>query len=233
MSSSPIEVKFETPEEAAAFYNGLVASGYEQIAGLDECGRGPFAGPVAAACVLLPPGHGIEGICDSKKLSPTRREVLSEQIRAVSRWGIGVRECHQIDKLNISVATHQAAADAALQCMYSGAPIDFLLCDGGLHLKDVVPFPTTAAIKGDLWFECIGAASIVAKVYRDQQMSFYHDMWPEYGFDTNQGYGTKAHIAAINKYGISPIHRRSYSICKYAPERVDGSQNQSDLRRPS
>lgn len=231
MQQHPVEIKFASSEEAVSFYKSLVSSGYANIAGLDECGRGPYAGPVVAACVLLPENHGIKGIKDSKKLSPRRREELSEQIMAAARWGIGVRDCKVVDSLNIRVATYQAAADASLQCLYSGAPIDFLLCDGGLHLGGMVPFPTTAAVKGDLWFECIGAASIIAKVYRDRQMLFYHDVWPEYGFKTNQGYGTKAHLKALAEYGMSPIHRRSFGVCKTAMERKDGPKERYTPRK--
>jgi len=215
------EKKFDSSESALGFYHSLIANGYQSIAGLDECGRGPYAGPVVAACVLLPRDHGIVGIKDSKRLSRAKREKLAAEIMSVAVCGIGVRENTCIDDVNIRVATHLAAADAALQCMYSGASIDYLLCDGGLYLEDRVPFLTTPIIKGDKWFECISAASIVAKVYRDTQMMFYHDIWPEYGFDTNSGYGTKSHIEAIKRYGISPIHRRSFGICKSAPERIN------------
>lgn len=217
--SHPQEVKFENREEADAFYASLKS--YKNVAGLDECGRGPFAGPVVAACVLLPPDHGIEGIKDSKKLSAKRREELSSAIMEVGIWGLGVKSNEDVDRHNIREATFQAATEAVLQCRFAGAAIDYLICDGGLFLADRVNLPTTAVIKGDLWFESIGAASIVAKVYRDSQMSVYHEVWPEYGFNTNQGYGTTFHREAIEKYGISPIHRRSYGMCKTAKERVD------------
>ena len=218
MRSKQADLRFDSVEAASRFYASLAGKGCEQVAGLDECGRGPYAGPVVAACVLLPLGHSIEGISDSKRICARRRRELSAQIREVGVWGIGVRESHVIDEVNILVATLQAATTAAMQCIYSGAPVDYLLCDGGLRLQDRVPVPTASVIKGDLWFECIGAASIVAKVYRDELMSFYHDSWPEYGFDTNQGYGTKKHVEAIKNYGITPIHRRSFGICKDAPD---------------
>ena len=178
-----------------------------------------LAGPVVAACVLLHSGHGIKGIKDSKRLSPRRREVLAEQIMAKSWWALGSKDSREIDNMNIYKATLASAAAAAIKCQYKGAPIDFLLCDGGLVLEDSVPFPTAAAIKGDDWFECIGAASIVAKVHRDLLMKTYHTVWPEYGFNTNAGYGTKVHVDAIHKYGMVSIHRRSYGICKTAKER--------------
>lgn len=225
------EVKFADREEADAFYSTL--SQYSNIAGLDECGRGPFAGPVVAACVLLPVDHGIQGIKDSKKLSAKRREELASEIMEVGLWGIGVRTNEDIDALNIREATFRAAADAAttvaIRGRYEGRDMNYLLCDGGLFLSDRLEgiVPTTSVVKGDLWFECIGAASIVAKVYRDNQMAVYHEIWPEYGFDTNQGYGTTFHREAITKYGISPIHRRSYGMCKTAKERRN--ENQEDF----
>ena len=215
----PKEVKFQNQEEADAFLSGL---GVSFIAGVDEVGRGPFAGPVVSACVLLPPGHGIVGIKDSKKLSAKRREDLAEQIMAKSQWSIGIRDSVQVDTHNIREATFQAATDAAFGCStQSKMPMEFLLCDGGLHIKERVHgIPMVAVIKGDQWFESIGAASIVAKVYRDTQMAAYHEVWPEYGFKTNQGYGTKFHQEAIEKYGITPIHRRSFGMCKTAQVRT-------------
>jgi len=215
----PKEVKFTSQEEADEFLKTIDA---RFIAGLDEVGRGPFAGPVVSACVLLYPDHGIVGIRDSKKLSAKRRESLAEQIMAKSQWAIGIRNSKDVDTHNIREATFQAAADAAFKCsIQSKMPMDFLLCDGGLHLRGRVDTPSIAVIKGDQWFESIGAASIVAKVYRDAQMAAYHEVWPEYGFKTNQGYGTKFHLEAIEKYGITPIHRRSYGMCKTAQVRTD------------
>jgi ribonuclease HII len=224
------EWKFSDRAEAEKYFQSLCNSGFKSIAGVDEVGRGPVAGPVVSACVLLPPNHGIVGIRDSKKLSPKRREELSDQIIEVAYYGIGVRENDEVDAINIHRATHRAATDAVLHCLLSGAPIDFVLCDGSLNLSEVVPVQSSAVIKGDLWFECIGAASIVAKVYHDHQMAVYDGLWPEYGFATNQGYGTKAHLAAIKKYGITPIHRRTFGICRGAKERetnVQGSTGES------
>lgn len=216
----PKEVKFQNQEEADVFLKTIDA---HFIAGLDEVGRGPFAGPVVSACVLLQPGHGIVGIRDSKKLSAKRREDLAEQIMAKSQWSIGIRDSNDVDLHNIREATFQAATSAAFGCsIQSKMPMEFVLCDGGLHIKDRLHgIPTIAVVKGDQWFEAIGAASIVAKVYRDAQMAAYHEVWPEYGFKTNQGYGTKFHLEAIAKYGITSIHRRSYGMCKTARVRTD------------
>ena len=217
----PVEVKFSDQAEADKFVTQLDAN---IIGGLDEVGRGPFAGPVVAACVLLPPNHGIVGIRDSKKLSAKKREFLAEQIMDRGWWNVGIRSSTQVDSCNIREATLQAAADAVwlFGIRSDVIPMDFLLCDGGLHIGDRVRVPTVAVVKGDQWHECIGAASIVAKVYRDAQMAAYHEAWPEYGFDTNQGYGTKFHIEAIKKYGLTPIHRKTFGICKTTSERQSG-----------
>lgn len=214
----PKEIKFQTQEEADAFLATLqVAS----VTGLDEVGRGPFAGDVVTACVTLPPNHGIVGINDSKKLSISRREELAAQILSCSNWAVGYRTPPEIDFSNIREATFDAAVDAAME-VNGKEPIHLLLCDGGLPIGHRLPFDTVSVVKGDLWYECIGAASIVAKVYRDAQMAAYHSVWPEYGFNTNQGYGTKFHIEAIKKYGLTPIHRKSFGICKTTPERDYG-----------
>ena len=214
-------ITIENQEQARAYLGALYSSGINNIAGLDEVGRGGLCGPVVAACVLLDPRHKIEGIRDSKKLSAAKRKILSDKIKQNSIWGIGSRDSQAIDRLNIRVATTQAAAEAALECLLAGATIDYLLCDGGLLLEDIVPCPTQAIIKGDLWIESIAAASIVAKVYRDELMVEYHKMWPEYGFKRNNGYGTKVHLEAIEKYGLTPIHRKSYGPCKNFRERGD------------
>ena len=215
----PVEVKFADQDEADEFLDQLDAN---VIGGLDEVGRGPFAGPVVAACVVLPPGHGIIGIRDSKKLSASRREDLAAQIMDKGWWEISTIENAVIDKINIREATFNAAANAVFSyCLRSDTRphMDFLLCDGGLPIRDRVHVPTISVVKGDLWFECISAASIVAKVYRDAQMLAYHEAWPEYGFATNQGYGTKFHIDALKKYGLTPIHRKTFGICKTLSER--------------
>lgn len=215
-------LQFSSRDQANTHINNFcVSNGFSSIAGVDECGRGPLVGEVVAACVLLPPNHGIVGITDSKRLTAKKREFLAEEIKEKSFWGIGSRSNKDIDRLNIRVATFQAAADAVMNCFYSGGIPDYVLCDGGLLISDMIPFPTDSVIKGDLFFECIGAASIVAKVYRDQQMAMYDSVWPEYGFSSNQGYGTKFHVEAINKYGVTPLHRRSFNICKHAKERKD------------
>lgn len=217
------EVRFDTQEAADSFLKELSIN---CPAGVDEVGRGPFAGPVVAACVLLPPNHGIVGIKDSKKLSAKKREFLAEQIMSKGWYNISSRDSNEVDSCNIREATFQAAAEAAnsFNLRSDVMPMDYLLCDGGLVIDDKVFVPTIAVVKGDQWYECIGAASIVAKVYRDAQMAAYHEVWPEYGFNTNQGYGTKFHIDAIKEHGLTPIHRKTFGICKTAHERTDSTR---------
>ncbi len=213
-----VDLKFDNREDASKFLSEIQAKYGLSIAGLDEVGRGPLAADVVVACVILPPEHNISGIKDSKKLSAKRREELSEEITSVSTYGIGSCSASEIDEINIHRAIRKAAMEALAECTAKSNP-DFLLCDGGLDFRAMTLVPTTSVIKGDNWFECIASASIVAKVYHDNLMKTYHEMWPEYGFDTNMGYGTAAHLEAIRKYGLSPIHRRTFGICRSAVER--------------
>jgi ribonuclease HII len=215
---SSSQIRFENKKEANLFLDTLKKTS-TFIAGLDEVGRGVLSGPVVAACVLLPDDHSIKGIKDSKKLSSKRRDILATQIREVA-LGLGIGACNneEVDELNIHQATLLAAKRAAEACV-SEVAVDYILCDGGLELESLITVPTKSIIKGDVYIEAIAAASIVAKVFRDKQMSFYHELWPEYGFITNQGYGTEAHREAIIEHGITPIHRRTFGICREAKER--------------
>ncbi len=213
------DLKFTNREDANKLLAEIQAQYGPAIAGLDEVGRGPLAADVVVACVILPPEHSISGIKDSKKLSPKRREELAEEIMAVSTWGIGLCGADEIDEINIHRAVRKAAMQALSECTQKSNP-DFLICDGGLDFRAMTLIPTTSVIKGDNWFECIAAASIVAKVYHDSLLKTYHEMWPEYGFNTNMGYGTSVHLEAIKKYGLCPIHRRTFGICRTATERV-------------
>jgi len=178
-----------------------------KFAGIDEAGRGPWAGPVVAAAVMgleadLPPG-----ITDSKKLSPARREVLYEQLMANPRLsiGVGMGSVAEIDEINILQATMMAMARAlsSLPTLPAQALVD------GNRLPPL-PCPTEAIIKGDLLVPLIGAASIIAKVSRDRLMNIYSQIYPGYGFETNQGYGTKLHSDSLKSQGICPLHRRSF-----------------------
>jgi len=182
--------------------------GYRAVAGVDEAGRGPLAGPVVAAAVILPPGYEHPGINDSKKLSSRQRERLYAIIQhdAVS-IGIGISEAPLIDRVNILQATLLAMKEAVLELF---PPPDFLLIDG-LNRIDLAT-PQEAIIRGDSQSVSIAAASIIAKVSRDRLMEMYHRQFPQYNFLRNKGYGTKEHRAAIVKFGRCKIHRRSFRI---------------------
>ena len=175
------------------------------VAGVDEVGRGPLAGDVVAAAVILtdsPP----EGVTDSKMLTPERREALAERIRdeALS-WALGRATVAEIDELNILQASLLAMRRAveALSIQPS-----LVLVDGNRLPK--WPYEARAIVKGDLTEPSIGAASILAKVQRDAEMRALHERYPAYGFDRHKGYPTKAHLAALESAGISPVHRRSF-----------------------
>ncbi len=182
------------------------ARGFNRIAGLDEAGRGPLAGPVVAAAVVLPLRARLPGIDDSKRLSAQHREEAFSllQIKA-SAIGVGIVEAEEIDQLNIHRASLRAMekAVAALPCFP-----DFLLIDGLFTLN--LPLPQMAIVKGDQKCLSVAAASIVAKVTRDRIMIAYHQKYPEYDFARHKGYGTPDHIRAIEKYGCCPLHRRSF-----------------------
>jgi ribonuclease HII len=185
----------------------LWQQGYQKVAGIDEAGRGPLAGPVIAACVILPKDVVIEGIDDSKKLSPIRREELYDiiMVKALS-IGIGRIEPHIIDTKNVLNASIYAMKQALLNM--SAAP-DYLLIDAVKWEDDTVPH--LSMIKGDARSQSIAAASIIAKVTRDKEMMYWHKQFPEYGFDKHKGYGTTEHIRAIESKGLCPIHRRSFT----------------------
>lgn len=175
------------------------------MAGMDEAGRGPLAGPVVAAAVLFPKEIIIEGINDSKKLSEKKREALYEQIVSSALTGVGIVDAREIDETNILIAARRAFSLAA-----QALPVtpDFFYTDyiTGLTL----PAPHESVVKGDQNIYSVAAASIVAKVTRDRMMREYAQKYPGYGFDKHKGYGTKAHYEAIERLGISPIHRRTF-----------------------
>lgn len=187
--------------------------GYEMIGGVDEAGRGPLAGPVVAACVILPRGlciHEIvdskKGIKDSKKLSPTRREKLYHFIMSQAvAVGVGRVGPHRIDKINILNATHEAMEQAINNCIQQP---DCLLIDA-IELKSC-SIPQFSMIKGDIRSQSIAAASIIAKVTRDHEMIKWSLKYPEYGFKSHKGYGTSMHIENIRNFGLSPIHRKTF-----------------------
>ncbi len=188
--------------------------GYRYIAGVDEVGRGPLAGPVVTAAVVLPEDFDVPGVDDSKKLSPKRREELYDVImdRALA-VGIGQADHQVIDDINILQATKKAMgqaieeADRALR-EACGSGIDFVLLDA-VQLEGLA-IPQHAMVKGDANVLAIAAASIIAKVTRDRMMVEYAEEYPWYAFESNKGYGTKAHYEGIREHGICPIHRRTF-----------------------
>ncbi len=192
--------------EMSSFERELRASGKKYIAGVDEVGRGPLAGPVVTAAVILPEDFSVLGVDDSKKLSEKKREELYDQIlEAAVAVCIGRREPERIDEINILEATKEAMLDAV-----QGLSVkpDHVLIDA-VHL-DGLEVPQTGIIKGDARSVSIAAASIVAKVTRDREMVRMAELYSGYGFESNKGYGTKAHYEGISENGICPIHRRSF-----------------------
>ncbi|MCH9609017.1 MAG: Ribonuclease HII [Chlamydiales bacterium] len=184
----------------------LRARGIVRIAGVDEAGRGPLAGPVVAACCLIDEETLIEGVNDSKKLSPKKREVLFDQIKEKALYGIGFVDHDLIDEIGISRATH-LAMERAVKALPT-IP-HFILVDG--HPVDFSEIPSEGVIRGDGQERQIAAASILAKVTRDRQMVDYDALYPEYGFASHKGYGTVAHREALYKCGRCPIHRKTFS----------------------
>lgn len=180
---------------------------YRAIAGIDEAGRGPLAGPVVAACVIMPMDMEIDGIYDSKKLSPKRREAMYDIIYDTAlSIGVGWIDHEDIDEINILNATYSAMEMAIKACDIKP---DYLLIDA-VKLPNI-HIPQRSIVKGDNQSQSIAAASIVAKVTRDREMEKWHDIYPEYGFNRHKGYGTKQHIEAIKEHGLCPIHRKSFS----------------------
>ncbi|MGB2403603.1 MAG: ribonuclease HII [Akkermansiaceae bacterium] len=182
--------------------------GFQCVAGIDEAGRGPLAGPVIAAAVILPNSFSHELLNDSKKLTAKRREALFDELtsRLDVKWAMSRGEVEEIDAINILKSTHAAMARAA------GAldpNPDYCLIDG-LAVPGF-PFPSEGIVKGDAESFSIAAASIIAKVSRDRLMADYAEQYPEYGFEKHKGYGTRQHLQALRKHGPCPIHRKSFA----------------------
>jgi ribonuclease HII len=184
----------------------LCARGFKTIAGVDEVGRGCLAGPVVAAAVILPMNHGIEGLNDSKKLTPKKREALYEIIykKAVA-IGIGSMQPDEIDKINILQASIEAMKKAIIALNPQPA---HLLVDG--NLPPLGDWPQQSVVQGDSKSESIAAASIIAKVFRDQMMHDFGDKFPQYGLASNKGYPTETHLNALKEYGVTEIHRKTF-----------------------
>ena len=179
----------------------------QTICGIDEAGRGPLAGPVVVAAVIMPRDSMIEGVNDSKKVSEAKREKLYDQIinEAIS-YGVGIVDQKKIDEINILQATKMGLTMAIKELKVRPQRI---IVDA-LDKIDTCNIPYTSIIKGDAKCYSISAASIIAKVTRDRIMRQWAEIYPQYGFEKHKGYGTKAHIEAIQKYGLTPLHRKSF-----------------------
>ena len=190
-----------------AHEQALIARGVLRIAGVDEVGRGPLAGPVVAAAVILDPDRIPPGLHDSKSLSPRARERAARLIRESAQIGLGEASVEEIEAVNILRATHLAMERAVAAL---GARPDHALVDG-VHLPPNLPCPASGLVRGDSRSLSIAAASIVAKVWRDGIMVALAQQHPGYGWETNMGYGSKSHIQALQAQGPTPHHRRTFA----------------------
>ncbi|MDW8343422.1 MAG: ribonuclease HII [Verrucomicrobiae bacterium] len=192
-------------------------AGRPRVAGVDEAGRGPLAGPVVAAAVILPAGFHHDTLTDSKQLTARQREQIFEELTQLPGlvWAVGVANVEQIDSWNILRATEHAMREALRRLQ--PAP-EHVLVDGR-PLRDC-PFPQTAIVGGDAKSFSIAAASVLAKVTRDRMMTTLHAQYPQYNFARHKGYGTAEHLAALRRFGPSPVHRRSFAPVRHALEMV-------------
>ena len=185
----------------------LYSKGAKKVCGIDEAGRGPLAGPVVVAAVIMPEDSFIEGVNDSKKVSEKKREKLYDEItQNAIAWGVGIIDQKEIDEINILNATKKGVTTALNELTQRP---DIILVDA-LTGIDTLGIPYQSIIKGDAKSYSIAAASIIAKVTRDRIMKQWDEIYPEYGFERHKGYGTKAHIEVIKNNGICPIHRKSF-----------------------
>lgn len=185
----------------------LWRQGFVRVAGCDEVGVGPLAGPVVAAAVVISPAAWVRGVDDSKKLTPAQRSRLADEIRSTAlAWAIGVADVEEVDRLNVYRAALQAMRRAVLELAL--AP-DFLVVDAR-HVPGL-SMPQLPLVDGDARSYSVAAASILAKVHRDTIMREYDKQYPQYGFAQNSGYGTRGHLAALQHYGPCPIHRKSFA----------------------
>lgn len=203
MKEKEIERLNELKKEELELYN----QGLQYIAGIDEAGRGPLAGPVVVGVVIMPKESFIEGVNDSKKISEKKREILYEKITEEAiDWSVGIVNQDEIDELNILVATKQALTRAI-----EGLKVkpELILVDA-LNNINTLNIPYKSIIKGDAKNYCISAASIIAKVTRDRIMLQWDEIYPQYGFKQHKGYGTAKHIQALKEYGPCILHRKSF-----------------------
>ena len=211
------EKELERLTEIKKIEEELYVNGTKSIAGIDEAGRGPLAGPVVVACVVMPRNSMIEGVNDSKKISEKKREKLYEEItKEALGYGVGIISQEEIDKVNILNATKEGLTLAIknLEKDLQEKNRDFqkpeIILVDALTKIDTDHIPYRSIIKGDSKSYSIAAASIIAKVTRDRIMRQWDEVYPMYGFEKHKGYGTAAHIAAIKEYGLCPLHRRSF-----------------------
>lgn len=193
-------------DEMMKFENELYENGYDIIAGIDEAGRGPLAGPVVACAVILKQGEYIEGLNDSKKISPKKREKLYDEItQKCVAYSLGIVDNNVIDEINILEATRLAMKKAI-----EGLSVTpkYLLIDAETHVDTDIPL--AGIVKGDSLSVSIAAASIIAKVTRDRMLVDFDKEYPEYEFSKHKGYGTALHIQKIGEYGLTPIHRKTF-----------------------
>lgn len=199
-------------ENMLRYEKELYQQGYQAIAGIDEVGRGPLAGPVVTACVILPKNCKIKHLNDSKKIPKKHHEEIYQEILARALGiGIGIVDNNVIDQINIYEATKVGMLQAIKQLKGEVTKPDYLLIDA-MHLETSIP--QQSLIKGDANSLSIAAASIVAKVTRDRMMADYTNDYPGYAFEKNVGYGTKEHLEGLKKYGITPIHRKTFEPIK-------------------
>ena len=204
--SAQAELFIDQPVSTLHFERQAQARGFRTVAGVDEAGRGPLAGPVVAAAVILPERFDLPGLTDSKQLSARNRERLFPLIRAQAlAVGIGVASAAEIDQVNILQATLRSMQRAVDRLKI---PADFLLIDGNVPVPLAVPQQTL--VKGDSRSLSIAAASVIAKVIRDRIMTSYERIFPGYGFAGHKGYGSIAHRQALARLGPSPCHRRTF-----------------------
>ena len=211
------EKELERLKEIKKIEEELYANGTTSIAGIDEAGRGPLAGQVVVACVVMPRDSMIEGVNDSKKVSEKKREKLYEEIiKEAIGYGVGIISQEEIDRINILNATKEGLTTAIKEMekdlkekKRNFDKPEIILVDA-LTKIDTDHIPYKSIIKGDAKSYSIAAASIIAKVTRDRIMRQWAEVYPMYGFEKHKGYGTSAHISAIKEYGLCPLHRRSF-----------------------
>lgn len=203
---APLPAKGSPPLAAAQAFANATGRRYEYVAGVDEAGRGAWAGPVVAAAVILPSDFPREGLDDSKKLTPPRREALFDNIIAgAAAWSLGIVSARYVDRFNVLRAALEAMRRAVVRLPL--AP-DLVLVDGNHPIP--ISSPQVPLVGGDGRYDCIAAASILAKVYRDRVMNLIHGRCPHYGFNLHKGYGTARHAAALQRFGASRYHRLTF-----------------------